>query len=290
MTSDPGDVSARTRVFGLVGHPVRHSLSPDMYNTLFRRYGLEAVYVCFDVDPRQARGVADAVRTLGLAGVNLTVPFKETCLPYLDTLTKAAQEAGAVNVVTHVDGALQGYNTDGEGLMRSLEDDAGLALDGIEAVVVGTGGSGRAVAAALLDRGARRIALLNRTVSRAHQAAEVLTRGFPDAHIEPGPLDPRTFDRLAEGAALVVNCTAGDAAPRIAALRPDVLGPASTWVDINYWMDDPPHRNRCADLGHRFLTGHGMLGHQAALAFELFTGHPVQPDAVLAILAPEATL
>ena len=130
MTSDPGDVSARTRVFGLVGHPVRHSLSPDMYNTLFRRYGLEAVYVCFDVDPRQARGVSDAVRTLGLAGVNLTVPFKETCLPYLDSLTKAAQEAGAVNVVTHVDGALQGYNTDGEGLMRSLEDDAGLSLGG----------------------------------------------------------------------------------------------------------------------------------------------------------------
>ncbi|RME28554.1 MAG: shikimate dehydrogenase, partial [Deltaproteobacteria bacterium] len=108
-------ISARTRVFGLVGHPVRHSLSPAMYNELFQRYGLDAVYVAFDVDPTRAEAVADAVRTLGLVGVNLTVPFKERVLPALDHMTVAAEEAGAVNVVIHVGGTLTGYNTDGEG-------------------------------------------------------------------------------------------------------------------------------------------------------------------------------
>ena len=80
------------------------------------------------------------------------------------------------------------------------------------------------------------------------------------------------------------------AAPRVAALDPDVLAKGATWVDINYWMVEPPHQRRCAELGHRFLTGHGMLGHQAAIAFELFTGHPVRPADVLAILAPDAEL
>ena len=113
-------ISAQTRLYGLIGHPVRHSLSPAMYNELFRRFGLDARYLAFDVDPRRSDRVSDAIRTLDLVGVNLTVPFKERVLPQLDHMTQAAREAGAVNVVICVDGWLTGYNTDGEGLLRSL--------------------------------------------------------------------------------------------------------------------------------------------------------------------------
>jgi shikimate 5-dehydrogenase len=130
--------------------------------------------------------------------------------------------------------------------------------------------------------------MLNRTVSRAESTAAVLAQDFPHARIEAGHLSPEVFARVAPGARLVIVCTAGDAAPRIARLDPGLLPSDATWVDINYWMADPPHQDSCRERDMRFLTGHGMLGHQAALAFELFTGHPVQPADVLAILSPGA--
>lgn len=276
-------ITARTRVFGLIGHPVRRSLSPAMYNELLRRYGIDAVYLAFDVDPRDAGRVGDAIRTLDLSGVNLTVPFKERVLPDLDRLTLAAEEAGAVNVVVQEGGQLSGYNTDGEGLMRSL-DEAGVPLPGTRAVVLGTGGAGRAVASALLDRRAGHVTVLNRTLSRAEGIAQALEARFHGAGLEAAELTVAAFQRLAAGADLVVNCTAGEAAPLISAMDAAVLAPDATWVDINYWMDTPPQQRRCAELGLRFENGMGMLVHQGALAFELFTGHPVEGATLLEII------
>lgn len=279
-------ITGDTQVFGLVGHPVRRSLSPAMYNELFRRYGIDAVYLAFDVDPAAAERVAQAIRTLDLQGVNLTVPFKERVLPDLDHLTLAAQEAGAVNVVVHRDGALHGYNTDGEGLMRSL-DETGVPVVGATAVVLGAGGAGRAVASALLDRRAARVHLLNRTRSRADATVQALESRFPGAHLCAEGLTAAAFRQLAAGADLVVNCTAGDAAPLIATFDAAVLAPGATWVDINYWMPRPPQQQRCTELGLRFQDGVGMLVHQAALAFELFTGNPTEGAVLQAIIDTE---
>jgi shikimate dehydrogenase len=278
-------VSGQTRLFGLVGHPVRHSLSPAMYNALFARYGVDAVYVAFDVDPRRAGAVASAIRTLDLVGVNLTVPFKERILPDLDHLTAAAAEAGAVNVVIQVDGALAGYNTDGEGLCNSLEAE-GRHLPGCRAVLLGAGGTARAVASALLDRGAAHITLLNRSPARAEAAAAALASIFGAARLAVGPLEPAAFAQAAEGAHLVFNGLAGGAEAQVAALDPAPLAPNADWVDANYWMARPPQAERCAALGLRFHSGHAMLLHQGALAFELFTGQPVTADEIRALLEP----
>jgi shikimate dehydrogenase len=263
-------VTGNTRVYGLIGHPVRHSLSPAMYNTLFAEFGIDAVYLALDVHPDRADQVADAIRTLNLVGVNLTVPFKERLLPLLDRCTQAAREAGAVNVITAVDGTLTGYNTDGEGLIRSLQEDGGPPIAGCRAVVLGAGGAARAVASTLIDRGAGQVVMLNRTLSRAEAAAAALP-----GQVQPGTLDPAGFARAAQGAQLVVNCTSGPAEPLIAQLDPTVLSAGASWVDINYWMHSPPQTEACQQAGVRFHTGHGMLAHQGALAFELFTGIPV---------------
>lgn len=282
-------ISARTRVFGLIGHPVRHSLSPAMYNELFGRYGLDAVYLAFDVPPERAGRVADAVRTLDLVGVNLTVPFKERVLPELDQATVAAEEAGAVNVVIQQDGVLKGYNTDGEGLVRYLEQQ-GVGIAGRRAVILGAGGTGRAVASALLDRDAAGVVLLNRTLARAQVAVGALERRFGHVDLDAGPLTPQAFAAVAPGAGLVINCTAGGGAEVVATLDPTRLLPGTTWIDVNYWMDELPQRQACLAHGVDFHPGLGMLVHQAALAFELFTGHPVEAAALQAILGgnPEA--
>jgi shikimate dehydrogenase len=277
-------ISGHTRVFGLVGHPVRHSLSPAMYNALFDRFDIDAVYLAFDVHPDQANKVADLVRVMDLAGVNLTVPFKETLLPHLNSATAAAREAGAVNVVTQMDGTLMGYNTDGEGFVRSLAEEGGPDPSGIHAIVLGAGGAARAVASGLLDRGAERITFLNRTQSRAVSAAKALAHTYKQATVDVAKLSAEDFAAHATSARLVVNCTSGPAAEVVADFDPGALGPSASWVDINYWMDDPPCQRTVASAGHQFHNGLGMLAHQGALAFELFTGYPATGSELRAFL------
>ena len=282
MTRIP--ISGHTRIFGLIGHPVRHSLSPAMYNALFARFGIDAVYLAYDVHPDKAGQVSALVSVMGLAGVNLTVPFKEAVVPYLDTTTRAATEAGAVNVVTQLDGMLMGFNTDGEGFIRSLAEENGPDPSGLHAIILGAGGAARAVASGLLDRGTRQITILNRSTDRAEAAAAALRLGFPDAQIDVGSLTVEAFSTRAPEAQLVVNATAGPAAATIATLDPSPLAAGASWVDINYWMDTPPARDSCEQAGVRFHDGLGMLAHQGALAFELFTGHPVTGAEVRAFL------
>lgn len=271
-------ISGHTRIFGLVGHPVRHSLSPEMHTTLLRQLGLDAVYVAFDVDPRHADHVATSIRTLDLVGVNLTVPFKEAILGDLDHLTLAAREAGAANVVINVDGHLTGYNTDGAGLVAALAEEHGFSAVGARVAVLGAGGAGRAVASGLAAAGAVRVDLHNRTVARAEQSAQHLAGFHPACDFHAAPLtDPGPVD-------LVVNCLGGGAEAAVAALSLDALPPTAIWCDINYWMAEPPQVAAAAARGLRVSTGLGMLIHQGALSFELFTGYPVAPARIRAFL------
>lgn len=277
-------ITGRTRVFGLVGHPVRHSLSPAMHNELFRRRRIDAIYVAFDVPPDRAGFVGAAVRTLHLAGVNLTVPFKERVLPDLDLLSPAARLAGAVNVVIRDGDLLVGHNTDGEGYVRALHDELGLSPAGARAVVLGAGGTGRAVAAALAEHGAVEVALLNRTLPRAEAAVAALAPHHPTTRFSCGPLDRATFAARAPEVDLVVNCTSGEGVPLVASLDVSGLRRGSAWTDANYWMADPPQLVACAGRGVRIQRGIGMLMHQGALSFALFTGVGVDTDTIRGVL------
>lgn len=277
-------ITGRTRVFGLVGHPVHHSLSPAMHNELFRRAGVDAVYVAFEVPPAGAPDVGRAVRTLGLAGVNLTVPFKEAILPDLDDLAPAARLAGAVNVVLRRDGRLEGHNTDGLGYVYALREELGVDPAGRGAAVLGAGGTGRAVAAALAEAGAATVHLYNRTLPRAEAAAVALSSRFPGTRFGAAPLTRAAFSRAADVYDLVVNCTSGEGAPAVAALDVGGLRPGAVWTDANYWMADPPQLAACARRGVRIQRGIGMLIHQGALSFELFTGVRVEGDAIRGVL------
>ncbi|MED5370977.1 MAG: shikimate dehydrogenase [Myxococcota bacterium] len=275
-------ISGHTRVFGLLGHPVRHSLSPEMHTTLFQELGLDAVYVAFDVDPGRAHQVGQAIRTLDLVGVNLTVPFKTAILPQLDHVTQAALEAGAVNVVTQIDGELTGTNTDGIGLVRALVEEHGFQARGSRCTLLGAGGAARAVAAHLASEGAASVTLCNRTRSRAEQACEHLRSFHPSVRFVAAPLS------ALEPSELVVNCLGGGAESTVQALDLSPLPNHAIWCDINYWMDQPPKLAECAARGLRTSDGLGMLIHQGALSFELFTGHPVDPARIRAFLSKGA--
>lgn len=275
-------ITGHTKVFALVGHPIHHSLSPAMHNELFRRKRVDAVYVPLEVAPEQADRVGEAVRTLALAGCNLTVPFKERILPALDALDPSAEAAGAVNVVVREAGRLVGHNTDGVGYLRALRDELGVDPHGARAVVLGAGGTGRAVAAALAGAGVAEVRLLNRTLARSEAAVATLGPRFAQTRFSAGPLDPRAFDGVPWD--IVVNCVSGPGAAAVAALSVAALQPGSVWTDANYWMADPPQLAACALRGVRIQPGIGMLLSQGALSFELFTGLSVHPDTVRGVL------
>lgn len=269
-------ISGKTQVFALIGHPVRHSLSPAMYNALFQELGIDAVYVAFDVFPSRAAGLADALRTLDLRGVNLTVPFKASILSALDHRTRAVEEAQATNVVVQHEGRLVGYNTDGEGFARAYESEFGPAK-GLSAVILGAGGAGRAVAAGLADRGASVITLLNRSPAAAHVAR--LSGYFPATELRAGPLSAEAFAAVRD-VDLVVNCTSGEVA--LDGFGLDHLRSSAIVCDVNYWMADPALLVRGRARGLRTQDGLRMLVEQGALSFELFTGVPVEASRILA--------
>lgn len=263
-------MTGRTRVFALVGHPVARSRSPEIYNPLFTACGLDAVYVVLDVP--DARGLVQAIRTLGLAGVNVTVPWKEAVVADLDGADAAVVRVGAANVILRDGERLVGHNTDGEGWVRGYEAEFG-PLAGRRVAVLGAGGSGRAIAAAAADHGAARVDLLNRDVGRAAAAAGRIGCGWGELTALAG-LRPD----------VVVCAVAEPGSGAVDALSVATLPEDAVWCDINYWNPDPPRLAACLARGLRVQRGLPMLVHQAVLSFALFTGVSVEADDVSARL------
>lgn len=144
-------IDGETRVVGVIGWPVRHSLSPLMHNAAFGVLGLNWVYVPFAVTPDQVTATVQAVRALDLVGLNVTIPHKLAVLPLMDEVSAEARALGAVNTIINDDGRLRGRNTDGEGFLRSLREIGG-DVTGRRVALIGAGGSARAVALALACR------------------------------------------------------------------------------------------------------------------------------------------
>ncbi|MDI6906734.1 MAG: shikimate dehydrogenase [Thermoanaerobacterales bacterium] len=285
---------AATRLCGLLGHPVRHSLSPAMQNAAFQAAGLNVVYLAFDVLPSELPAAVAAVRALGLAGVNVTVPHKEACLPLLDELDPEASAVGAVNVVVVRDARLVGYNTDGDGFIRALRE-AGAEPRGRAAFILGAGGAARAVAVALALAGAARITITNRTPERAARLAADLTALGAQA----GTL---SWEALAEEAPegktavaaseLIIQTTTLGMHPRADAVPPlpaRWFSPRHIACDLVYNPRETRFLAAARARGARVVDGLGMLLHQGAASFELWTGQPAPLEVMRRALEAEIT-
>ncbi|MEJ5296789.1 MAG: shikimate dehydrogenase [Armatimonadota bacterium] len=259
-------LTGKTRVLAVFGCPVEHSLSPAMHNAAIRALGLDLVYVPFRVEPARLRDAVAGVRAMGFLGVNLTIPLKEQAVSLVDGLSPGAARVGSVNTLWWKDGCLMGESTDGPGFISSLEEAGGLPDT---ALVLGAGGSGRAVCFALAERGVR-IILANRTPERARRLAEELG----DANVRVIPMDVEALREACREADLVVNCTSVGMSPNIGVspLPPDALRAGQTVYDLVY---NPPETRLLADAraaGARPINGVRMLVHQGAYSFRLWTG------------------
>jgi shikimate dehydrogenase len=267
-------ISAKTRVIAVLGDPVSHSRSPAMHNAAFQALGLDFVYVALRVAPADLARAIRGIRTLGLAGLNVTVPHKERVLSLLDRLSTEAREIRAVNTVVARDGELIGHNTDAGGFLRAIGD-LGFAPRGKRAVLLGAGGSARAVVRALARARVRRLTILNRTPQRAADLAQLARRLRPDLDVIVGPLGSAGDREFVGDADLVINGTSlgldGRSQPPLAFAT---LRRGALVYDLVYGERQTPLVRAAARAGFRAADGRGMLLHQAALAFRVWTGRP----------------
>lgn len=273
-------LSGATRVAGVIGDPVRHSLSPAIHNAAFAEAGLDWAFLAFEVADGDAPAAVHAARVLGIDGLSVTMPHKATVIEALDRLTPTAERLGAVNAIVREGSELVGHSTDGAGLVDALAFDEGVRVEGKQCVVLGAGGAARAVILALADAGAAQVVVVNRTAGNAERAAalagEVGTVGTQDA---------------VAAADVVINATplgmVGQA--DASAVDPALFHAGQLFVDLVYAPPVTPTMRAARAAGAHAVGGLGMLVHQAAHAFTLWTGQdaplPAMSAAAMAALA-----
>ena len=257
---------------GLMGWPVMHSRSPKLHNYWLARHGLAGTYVPLAIRAENLRAALRALPALGFSGCNLTIPHKEAALDIVDQVDPLARRIGAMNcVVVGPDGSLAGYNYDAFGFIESIrEAHPAWRADAGPIIVIGAGGSARAVLVSLIDEGAREVRLVNRTPERAQALAQELG----------GPVKAVAWSdrQLAlEGAAMLVHTTnQGMVGEPPLELALDQLPTSALVCDIVYIPRETPLLAAARRRGNPTVDGLGMLLHQARPAFRAWTG--IMPD------------
>jgi shikimate dehydrogenase len=272
-------ISGTTRAAGVIGLPIRHSLSPAIFNAAFSASGLDWAYLAFEV-PEGAAGLAMAgVRSLGLEGVSVTMPHKAAVIAALDELSDDAEALDAVNCVERRGATLIGHNTDGPGFVDSLQLDEGLDPAGRRFAVLGAGGAARAVVRSLGRAGASDVVVINRSAAPAAQAAALAGAvgrvGVPEDASEADVVVNAT--PLGMG---VVVTKAGE--PEPLPIEPTLLGDGQMVVDLVYHPAVTPLAEAARAQGVRTVNGLGMLIHQAAHAFRTWTSEEPPLEAMSA--------
>jgi shikimate dehydrogenase len=258
------------QVFGLIGNPVGHSLSPPMHEAAYEELGIDARYVTLEPDRGDAAAAVRGADALGVAGLNVTIPFKEAALPVVDP-TPAAERIGAVNTVAFGEGEPRGYNTDAVGARRALES-AGAELAGETAVVVGAGGAGRAVAVGLADADAT-VRVANRTVERATAVAADAGEGVSAHGLDDLP-------ELTADASVLVNATSVGMGEDRSPVPSEALHGGLTVLDAVYDPLETRLLREAREAGAAVVDGAEMLLYQGAEAFETWTGEPAPVSAM----------
>jgi len=268
----------RARVFGVLGDPIDHSLSPAMHNAAFAALALPHLYLRYRVTPTGLPAALAEARRLAMGGLNLTVPLKEVALPLLDEISPAAARIRAVNTVSFRRGRLVGDNTDGQGFAAALRTRVRIARS--PALVLGAGGSARAVVSALIDAGCPRLVIANRTLERAERLADDL--GTERGRVRAVPLADVSAE-LAPDTAVVVNTTS--AALAGGRIRLDVHRSAPTCLFVDLAYGRRTSFLAAARLpGRPTMDGGLMLLHQGARAFTTWTGRRAPLGAMAAAL------
>jgi shikimate dehydrogenase len=267
------NVTGKTRICGIFGDPVEHTISPAMHNAAFRELGLDFIYVPFRVRKEDLGDAIRSLKALNIRGVNVTIPHKVGAMSYLDDVDELAGYTGAINTIVNSDGYLKGYNTDASGFIKALAAEK-VNPEGKNIVIIGAGGASRAISFILADKGAV-LTVLNRHPEAAQAMVDRLS-GLFRRDMQALELSRQNLEAVLEHAQILINTTSVGMAPE-ATFSPvplDLIKPGLIVVDIIY----NPLKTRLLEgaekKGAKIIGGIEMLVQQGAAAFELWTGRP----------------
>ncbi|HEY56650.1 MAG TPA: shikimate dehydrogenase [Dehalococcoidia bacterium] len=266
-------ISGKTKVCGVIGDPIEHTMSPVMHNTAFRELGLDYVYLAFRVKGEELAQAIEGMRALGISGLNVTIPHKVAVIPFLDELDPLAKKIGAVNTIVNDAGFLRGYNTDASGFLRALRD-RGFEPGGKQVAMLGAGGASRAISFVLAESGAN-LVILNRW--QELDWAEELARQINDTfkkEVKALESDEANLEAALDRADIVVNATSVGMSPHIdeSPVPARLLRPDLAVFDIVYNPLKTRLATEAARAGAETVMGLDMLVWQGALSFEMWTG------------------
>ena len=263
-------LDSKTKLLGLIGHPVEHSLSPIMHNEALKDKNLNYIYLAFDVSDENLKYVVDGAKSLGIKGFNVTIPYKVDIMKYLDKINKEAELIGAVNTVKIENDIAIGYNTDGLGARMSLEEEIGKVGDK-NILIIGAGGASRAVAFELAKN--NNITIINRTVEKARALSEEISEKLNKTICYNNlNIDIKEFD-------IIIHTTPIGMYPNINTqplIDTKDINENMVVMDLIYNPKETVLLKEAKKQGAKTINGLGMLVYQGAISFEIWTG--IKPD------------
>ncbi|MDP9180799.1 MAG: shikimate dehydrogenase [Chloroflexota bacterium] len=269
---------------GVITDPGKQSTSPAFQQAAIDALGLGIVYERWPTSPDGLATRVIGLRAPSVLGANVTIPHKEAVMPMLDELDALAQRVGAVNTILNREGRLSGYNTDVEGSLRALRDDAAFDPRGCHAVIAGAGGAARAVVVALIEAGAGSIAVLNRSAERAQRLVDDLSPHAGGTWLEALPAAPGSWGKIARRAQLLVNCTSvgmADLSKDESPVPSGLIRPEMLVSDLIYRPLETRLLRDARASGACVLGGLPMLVYQGAASFKIWTGQEAPIDIML---------
>ncbi|MEM2937205.1 MAG: shikimate dehydrogenase [Candidatus Bathyarchaeia archaeon] len=271
------EISGKTKVCGVIGDPIEHSLSPLIHNAAFKHLKLNFVYVAFRVKKEELEEAVHGVRSLNIHGLNVTMPHKSAIIKYLDEIEPTARAVGSVNTVLNADGKLIGFNTDGVGALNALKKNQ-IELNGKKLLVLGAGGAAKAIAFHLAPE-VEELRILNRTGEKARQLASFLQEKF-NKKILGNTLSPSLLKEWLKDADILINATSAGMHPNSdqTLVKREWLNPKLAVMDIVYNPIETRLIKDAKAVGAKVVYGTEMLVYQGAASFEIWCGCPAPVD------------
>jgi shikimate dehydrogenase len=266
------NLSGHTKPFAVLGHPIGHTLSPVMHNASMRELNFDGIYLALDVHPDRLMEVLPAMELMGFAGVNLTVPHKEIAFRGLDRLDASARLFGAANTVEFTPQGIVGHNTDGYGFLKALEESFGRDVEGNTVFVLGCGGAGRATALQAVTEGAKALVLADIDADRVRRLKEEVAGLYPQVEIAEALNAEDQIGRCRECDLIVQASPVGMKQEDPSLLPAEAFREGQRVFDLIYMYPETAFLSTAREAGAQIANGLGMLLHQGARAFEIWTG------------------
>lgn len=285
------EINGKTEIIGVIGKNIENSLSPFIHNQIILKYSLNFCYLPFKVAESDLSKAMQGIRALNIRGVNITFPYKEKVIEFLDELEESAKIIGAVNTIVNNNGLLTGYNTDVIGFKKSLQEDRKFVIKQKKAVILGAGGAARAVVYALLEEGVDEICIFNRTLEKAEKIIEEFSPYFLKSSIKTFTLEEESLKDKIKIAHLLVNTTSLGMTPQIDNTPlPDekLFHPNLLVYDLIYHPTKTLLLRQAERAGAKIVNGLPMLVYQGIESFYLWTGFKPEGKEILEMIERNA--